>query len=222
MAKTKTAKAKTNETKQKEIVEKYVDYVLTKGSDPHSVYAFVKELGIGEDEFYAHFSSFDSLKQSIWLHMINDTLEVLEKDKVYQEYNTRERLLAFYYTLFERMLKNRSYVAYTFRANPKSFESNPAQLKKFRSAYMEYIQNLLNEGIEQDEIVKRPVISDRYKDGLWVQMLFLIQFWLKDDSEGFEKTDAAIEKSVSLAFDLMGNGPLEKMIDFAKFLYQNR
>jgi hypothetical protein len=37
----------------------------------------------------------------------------------------------------------------------------------------------------------------------------------------FEKTDAAIEKSVNLAFDLIGKGILDNALDFGKFLYQN-
>ncbi|MFN6082873.1 MAG: TetR/AcrR family transcriptional regulator, partial [Bacteroidota bacterium] len=63
---------------------------------------------------------------------------------------------------------------------------------------------------------------DRYGEALWVNMLFVTGFWLKDQSAGFEKTDEAIERSVNLAFDLMGRSPLDSMIDFGKFLFQNR
>jgi len=55
-----------------------------------------------------------------------------------------------------------------------------------------------------------------------LQFLFVLNFWLNDDSAQFEKTDAAIEKAVHLSFDLMGKGPLDTMVDFAKFLYQNK
>jgi len=55
-----------------------------------------------------------------------------------------------------------------------------------------------------------------------LQLLFVIGFWIKDDSIAFEKTDAAIEKAVNLSFDLMGKGPLDAMLDFGKFLYQNK
>jgi hypothetical protein len=49
---------------------------------------------------------------------------------------------------------------------------------------------------------------------------FLLLFWRDDESAGFEKTDAAIEKSVNLAFDLIGKGAVDSAFDFAKFLYQ--
>ena len=53
-------------------------------------------------------------------------------------------------------------------------------------------------------------------------MSFLLLFWRDDDSAGFEKTDAFVEKSVNLAFDLIGKGALDSAIDFAKFLYQSK
>jgi hypothetical protein len=59
-------------------------------------------------------------------------------------------------------------------------------------------------------------------EGLWIQTLFILQFWANDDSKEFEKTDAAIEKAVNVAYDLMGKSPLDSMFDFAKFIFQNR
>jgi hypothetical protein len=49
-----------------------------------------------------------------------------------------------------------------------------------------------------------------------------MDFWIKDNSKGFEATDAAIEKSVNLGFDLVGPGPLDSIIDFGRFLISQR
>ena len=54
-----------------------------------------------------------------------------------------------------------------------------------------------------------------------MHLLFILKFWSNDESPNFEKTDAAIEKSVTLAFDLIGKGILDNALDFGKFLYQN-
>jgi hypothetical protein len=55
-----------------------------------------------------------------------------------------------------------------------------------------------------------------------MQLAFLLMFWRDDNSPAFEQTDAAIEKSVNLAFDLIGKGAIDSMLDFAKFLYQSK
>ena len=46
--------------------------------------------------------------------------------------------------------------------------------------------------------------------------------WANDDSKDYQITDAAIEKSVNLLFELMRKGPLDVAIEFAKFMYQNK
>ena len=82
--------------------------------------------------------------------------------------------------------------------------------------------NLLSEAIESDEVMARPYVSDHYKDVLWIQALYISRVWANDDSEDHQITDAAIEKSVNLIFELMRKGPVDLMVDFAKFAYQNK
>ena len=44
----------------------YIDYVLTEGEQPKSVYIFAKKHEFSEEEFYQHFVSFEGLDHSIW------------------------------------------------------------------------------------------------------------------------------------------------------------
>ena len=59
-----------------------------------------------------------------------------------------------------------------------------------------------------------------FSEGAWVQFVFLLKFWMNDRSPGFEKTDMAIENSVTTIFKIYDNGSLEKILDFGKFLYK--
>jgi hypothetical protein len=61
-----------------------------------------------------------------------------------------------------------------------------------------------------------------FSEGAWVQLLFILKFWMEDQSPGFEKTDMAIEKSVRTVFDLFDNTPVESILDFGKFLWQEK
>ena len=97
-----------------------------------------------------------------------------------------------------------------------------ANLSYVKNAFKEFLTELMLEAKETEEVKARPYISDKYEDAIWVQFLFVLNFGSKMTVEVFEKTDAAIEKSVNLAFDLMGRGPLDAMVDFGKFLFQNR
>ena len=216
----KSNKAKTDDQKEK-LISAYKEFVLLNGHEPPSVFQFTRSLEIAEEDFYQYFGSFAAVQKDIWKGYITNTIKVLHEDKLYAGYSIREKLLAFYYTLMEVLKKDRSYTQVCFK-HVRRPDLTPSFLKTFKADFNEYVQQLINEGLASEEIVKRPVITERYHDALWLQVLFVINFWLKDDSANFEKTDAAIEKSVNLSFELMGKGPLDMMVDFAKFLYQNR
>lgn len=225
MAKAKTTSTKKPTTKKinykQRIIEQYKRHVLTEGDDPHSVFLFAEKLDMTEAQFYQYFTSFESLKSHIWLEFFEDTLSVLLKDAAYSNYSSREKLLAFYYTLLEHLKRDRSFVKYCFESKSKK-EIVPDFLKVFKPHFEKYVNELISEGVETKEIQKRPVIGDKYHEALWLQLLFVVNFWLKDNSQQFQNTDAAVEKAVTLSFDLMGPGPLDTMLDFAKFLYHNR
>lgn len=218
--KTVGSKAKAPKISSSDIREAYIDFVLSNNKAPSSVFQFAKSIKLKEEEFYQHYASFNSLEKEIWANFFTDTLEVLEKDVVYKEYSAREKMLSFYYTWIEVLKKHRSFVLYSLQ-NHHGLET-PKLLQETKGKFKEFVSTILSDAIQNEEIVVRPYLSDRYDDALWLQALFVLHFWAKDDSKAFEKTDAAIEKAVNLSFELMAKSPLDGMIDFAKFLYQSR
>jgi len=222
MEKTKKSTRKSgNKASHAQVKAAYVEHILTQGKRPASVYKFCLDLGIKENEFYDHTGSFDGLEKDIWKGFIDHTIKRLHGDEEFGGFTAREKVLAFYFTLLEELKQNRSYVLFQFD-NSKKLTLVPAYIKAFKVRFEEFIQSILNEGKVAGELAKRPVIDNRYPQLFWLHMGFVLMFWKEDDSPGFEKTDAAIEKSVNLAFDLLGKGVVDTTIDFAKFLYQNK
>lgn len=222
MEKATKAKKSTPKKDQGEVIrDAYIEYILTHGHEPPSIFQFAKELKLQEEDIYAYYNSFSSIEKDIWHQYFNTTIQALESEAVYAEYSIREKLLAFYFTMFEVLQRNRSYVLVSLK-HLKKGDVNPRFLKVFKLDFEHYIKELIQEGIETGEVVSRPYVSDRYHKGFWVQMMFLMQFWINDETTGFEKTDAAVEKSVNLSLDLIAKGPLDSMLDFAKFVAQNR
>lgn len=219
----------------------YTEYVLENGKQPTSVFQFAKKLKLAESEFYDHYASFDAIEADVWLALFNDTQRTVEADPTYQTYSVREKLLAFYYTWLELLKSQRSFVVYSYgrlRADgdlAAAGETPRARLARrvkpmagrqtlmpFKDAFYDFARDLLAEGRESREVEPRPFLTDRYPTALWTQALFILDFWVRDVSKGFEKTDTAVEKSVNTAFDLIGRSPLDTLFDFAKFAYQNR
>jgi hypothetical protein len=199
----------------------YIDFLLTHGKRPASVFKFSQDLGIKEEDFYSHFGSFDGLERQIWKGFIDKSLLRLRADESYAGFSAREKILAFYYTFFEDLKSSRSFVLLQLDQHRRP-ELVPEFLKDFKVTYEDYIGGVLTIGKGNGEVAKRPYLDKRYPQMFWVQMGFLLLFWKDDNSAAFEQTDAAIEKSVNLAFDLIGKGAIDTAFDFVKFLYQTK
>ena len=204
------------------ILNRYMDAVLMGDEGLQSVYAFCKTLNIKESTFYQHFNSFDALEDEIWKGWLKGTIDVLKQDPNYLEFSIREKLLSFYFTWFEMLLTHRSFVLLTLKRykGPENFLSSKS-LQIVKAEFVDFGEELVREGEETGEVPTRQSMLNRtYPNGLWLQFMFLLNFWRNDNSKDFTATDAAVEKSVNLSLDLIGRGPVDSMIDFAKFLYQ--
>ncbi|MFM8912730.1 MAG: TetR/AcrR family transcriptional regulator [Flammeovirgaceae bacterium] len=205
---------------QTDLVHAYREYVLMEGKRPATVFKFCKELGITESEFYQQYASFDALEKAIWAGYVTQTRQKMEADEAYVAFSAREKILTFYFMLAEQLKSDRSFVLHQL-GSIKTPAVTPVCLKAFKRAFEEWINVVLAEGKSTGEIAKRPYLENQYANVFWFHMMFILQFWAHDESAGFEKTDVAIEKSVTLAFDLIGKGVLDNALDFGKFLYQH-
>lgn len=220
MEKQTAKKTKAKSISQALIKEEYIRHVLINDKPPTSVYAFAHALGGVESDFYTHYNSFKALDASIWSDWFMDLLQTLNDDEAYAAYSVREKYLALLYTWVEILKKNRSYAQYQIgKLSPKNL--HPAFLSGLRSAFRKWTDDLILEGKDTTEIVERPFVS-QYEKAFWMQFVFITKFWTEDESEDYQKTDTAIEKSVNLAFDLIASGPLDSMLDFAKFWIQQK
>ena len=213
--------ANTSKTKVTEdtIVKWYMETVLEHETMPKSVFKFCKEKGIEEEEFYSFFGSFQGLREAIWERFFANTLQVMQKNKSFGDMSNEDKMLTFFFTLFEALTLNRSYVLFTLQEHQNSME-NLSQLKGLRKNIKTFASELIEERNETKNLKVLRYSPQLFSEGAWVQFLFLLKFWMNDSSPNFEKTDIAIEKSVTTIFQVLETTPLEKVLDFGKFLYK--
>lgn len=204
------------------IIQKYQEYILEHGKEPPSIYSFCKELGIEEFQFYEFFNDFHQLAGLFWLTKFQNVKERMTADPEFANFSVREKLLSFYYGFFELLKKDRSFALISYPESKSILKGEAKNLKPLKKAYKDWAKGLVQEGIAKEEIAGRLKLSDTYDNMMWLQFMFLLNFWIDDRSKGFEKTDVAIEKSVHFSFDLIEKNALDSAIDFGKFLFQNR
>ncbi|WP_282180737.1 TetR family transcriptional regulator C-terminal domain-containing protein [Maribacter stanieri] len=211
--------AKAKKVTKDSIITMFMDYVLENEKLPKTVYKFCKVNAIEESDFYLYFGSIEALKKGIWNTFYENTVNVIEKNKEYQDFTNRDKMLTFFYTFFEVLTLNRSYVLFVMENAPSPLK-NMEQLKGLRKNIKEFAKVLIVNGNQNKSSKLTKHNPQLFSEGAWLQTMFLLNFWKSDDSAGFEKTDVAIEKSVNTIFDVFDNTPLENILDFGKFLYK--
>lgn len=209
----------TTENLSKEFfVSGYIDYCKRVGAPPTSTYRLCKFLYTKEIDFSIYFDSIKSLQQEVWKDFLKGTIERLNASQEFENYCGRERLLAFYYTLFENLKPNYKFIKASFESFKWELFTNH-QVEKIKNEFLPFAKNIIAIAKETEEIATRPVLENYYENIFGVQFIFLLHFWSHDTSENFEQTDAAIEKSTNLLFDLLQRNAGDAAADFGKFIF---
>ncbi|WP_199136270.1 TetR family transcriptional regulator C-terminal domain-containing protein [Pedobacter sp. ASV12] len=203
-----------------QIQKGYIDYVLTHYEQPKSVYSFAKKLKITEADFYSFYASFNSIEKNIWFELTSEAIHEIAQQEHWAQYTAREKVLSFFYSYVELLKSQRSFVIYSLKKHGHR-SGTPEALLGAKAIFENFAEETINEGLESGELVERKFFSKRYKDALWIQFAFIVNFWIDDDSHDFEKTDEAIEKGIQVTFDLFQRSPIDNLFEYGKFLSQN-
>ena len=213
------AKTTTKKVTEDGIIVMFMEYVLEHESIPKSIYKFCKENNITEEDFYKYFGSVEGLQKAIWKKFFTNTEALMQKNKEYGGFSNKDKMLTFFFSFFELLTLNRSYVLFVL-GDKREMLKNLEQLKGLRRHVKAFARELIEDG-NADKTYRITQRNPKiFSEGAWLQFLFLLNFWMDDSSAGFEKTDMAIEKSVNTIFDVFDNTPLESILDFGKFLYK--
>lgn len=203
------------------LISKYIETVLDHEKKPASIHKFCKELDIEEGVFYSYFGNFEKLERRIFSLFLENSLELLAKNEDFKDFDARNKVLSLYFTFFETLTANRSYVLMALNQNGSTLK-NMGTLSDLRTHFKNFVKTLDIETIDfkQESIEK---IQDKGREEFfWLQLLITLKFWMEDSSPSFEKTDVLIEKSVQASFDAMNTQPVKSFIDLGKFIVKER
>lgn len=213
--------ARKKKLNEKDVIDMYMDYYLEHGEAPKSVYHFAKLNNFEENEFYGLYGSFEAVENNIFKAFFDQTVTLLSKSEEYQSFEARNKLLSFYYTFFEILTANRSFVLAILGRKELPLKSIKA-LSALRKSFLDYVEEIDIKTLDLKEEKLEKLKNRSVKESAWTQLLVTLNFWMQDSSAGFEKTDMFIEKSINTGFDLLDVKPLKSIIDLGKFLYNEK
>ncbi|TDU80969.1 AcrR family transcriptional regulator [Prosthecobacter fusiformis] len=198
------------------IEEAYLHEFRAEGRPPVSVYRLCQGLGITEREFFGEYSSLEAVERQWWRGVMDKVIHSVESGPEWQEFSARQRMLAFMFGFAEASLDHRSLL---FLRLGQVMPIKPVpEWTALEERYEEFVNGILMHGRNRGEIMARGPLSSTYPKVLRLLLRSVVAFHLKDDSPKFERTDAFIEKSVTVLFDLMGRQALDSGFDLMRFL----
>ena len=221
MTAVKKATPKKKALDDNQLIGLYMNQVLQNNAEPKNVFLFCQENKIVETDFYVFYGSIDALKQDIWVKFFENVTTTIENDENYLTYSNKNKLLTLYFSLFEVLTLNRSYVVFALKED-KNILKNLQQLKEFRNHFKNFISEIADTQTTEEDFKVNKITKPLYVEGAWVEFLFLMKFWLDDTSKGFEKTDIMIEKAVKATFDVLNTTPIDSLIDLGKFVWKEK
>ena len=213
---------KNKDINKEKLLSLYGDYILSNGEKPKNIYLFAKENDFEEENFYQYFSGFEQIEKEILNHFFTKSLELCEQTENWNEMTSKEKLLNLHFTFFENLTMNRSLVLMILGETKRK---EWIILQELRKNFLEFTKQLTFENLEILEKAKESIKNFNEKtreEALWLHFISIIEFWKKDQSPSFEKTDLYIEKTIDTGFEFINNEPLKKIMDLGKFLWKEK
>jgi hypothetical protein len=204
-----------SEDLKKKILSTYKHECLEHSRRPSSIFKLCRGVGIREKDFYQHFSNFQSVEREVWKSLLNNTLKDLESDETWVDYSHREKHLAFLFSWFESLTDERSYIMILM--DDDDWSHVMPKLKTLRKYFLTLVSPW-TPSCQLDMDLPFELLEGLQQEPMWWQFLFLMNYWKSDTSNGFQKTDVAIEKSTHLIFDLLEQKVFKSGLDFFKFV----
>jgi hypothetical protein len=198
------------------ISEAYMATLQKEGHAPVSVHRFCKDLGIAEKDFYMAFPNLHAVEKHFWRSWMETIIAAVLSGKEWTSFSAKERYLAFLFAFTGQALEQRSLLEQRF--GKLTLLCNPSSLDGLKSSLKDFTSELIQHGMEKGDIAHRGALGNLYPEVLYIHWRSVLEYFLKDESQGFERTDAFIEKTVEFAFDLFRTQVIDSAADLVRFL----
>jgi len=222
MKKSKTPKSKVNSRPptrgpvRQIVLDGYIHHLQQSGRPYVSVHNLCHDLQIDEKEFYAEFPSLHAVERTFWRQWIDRIISAVSGGKEWDAFRAKEQYLAFLFAFAGEALERRSLLEQRF--SKLTLLCSPKALEGLKDSFKDFAGGIIARGMETGEIAHRGPLGNAYPELLYIHWRLVLEYFLKDESSGFQRTDAFIEKTVELAFDLLRTQAIDSAADLIRFL----
>lgn len=190
------------------IAEQAVDLYTTNSS--FTVQQLTEHLKITTAHFYRLFPNRRSVLQYYYEAQLLKTEEIISSISDFHSYTLSEKLSTLAFTLTDLLGEKKEFIRQTFNSLIANKSTTPFSKKL----------NSITESIFDDKGISMAskLVLNQWTYRLIAQhYIWMIQYWLRDESHNQEKTMALVDKWTAFVQEVMYSSVLDKGFDLAKF-----
>lgn len=184
-------------------------------ANSYSIPNLIDKTGKTASEIFALFPSKKAILKFYYPSLIIRYRAMIGEIEDFESYSISEKLSNFTFTLFDMMEEQHDFVEQTFdKLAWNSFA---------KTDFKEEIKDLFRDFFITDRNISSSAsffMGDFFFSFLKNQYLYLIKFWLKDDSEAKERTWALTDKITAFIEELVYSKIADKGLDLLKYTFQ--
>lgn len=192
-----------------ELTEAAIDLYI---EDKFTISNLTSKTGKTASEIYSLFPNKNAILKFYYPSLIVRYQAMISEIDDFDSYSISEKLSNFAFTLFDMMDERREFVEDTFEKYVWTCSS--------KSEFQKLIKSLFKDFFTSDGKIATSAgffMGDLFYSSLKTQFLFLIKFWLDDNSEGRERTFALTDKITGFIEELVYSKIVDKGFDLAKY-----
>ena len=186
--------------------------VLLHQDDNFTIPNLSKETGKTASQIYTLFPNKKAILKFYYPALVYQYRAMVGEIDDFDAYTISEKLSNFMFTLFDMMEEKKGFVEETFYKYEWKCSSN--------SEFQKEIKELFKDFFTTDGNISTSAgffMGDLFYASLKSHYLYLIKFWLEDDSEDQERTFALIDKITGFIEELVYSKIVDKGFDLAKY-----
>ena len=170
--------------------------------------------GLTASELYSIFPNKKAILNYYYPALVFQYWAMIEEIEDFDSFSLSEKLSNFIFTLFDMMSENPRFVEDTYSKLVLSRGSNSGFHQEAMEVFKNFFTSDGNIAVSAGFLMK-----DFFYSFLTSQYLYLIRFWINDDSEGKERTLALTDKFTAFIQEVSYNKTVDKGFDLIKYLF---
>lgn len=199
------------------IISSTVRLVIERGYRATTIRAIADEAGVSASDVYNQFASKEKILLDYFQQKLEDAAAAVELIEDIDEYSLQEKIHLFIETHLAEILPDRELLPEFFKAAMARPVLSLRAVVPARDFYVDVVQRYVDGAVMSGQI-QPPRLSSRYLGGFMNFHVYVVAFWLRDESEGFEDTTRLIDLGVGALVAALTSGVIDDTLDLGRFV----